>query len=162
MVCREGALQGMEPVALGEPFHSTDRTSGRLNGKHQAGADRLAVNDDRAGAAHAVLAADVRAGLTAILADGVGERAPRLDTDRIIASIDGGRNGGAGRHGGPFRAVRNAAGMRCGVAGSSPIDPPNGQSASLMALRMAAGAPIVPPSPSPLAPVSVAGLRVSR
>ena len=43
--------------------------------------------------------------------------------------------------------------MRCGVAGISSIDTPNGDSASLMALRIAAGAPMAPPSPRPLAPV---------
>ena len=47
----------------------------------------------------------------------------------------------------------SAALMRCGVAGISSIEMPNGESASLTALRIAAGAPIVPPSPRPLAPV---------
>src|SRR5262249_60473627 len=121
MVCREGALQGMEPVALGEPFHSTDRTSGRLNGKHQAGADRLAINDDRAGAAHAVLAADVRAGLTAILADGVRERAPRLDTDRIVACIDGERESDAVRSGGAWGAASRAGRIHCGDGGAATV-----------------------------------------
>ena len=51
----------------------------RLHRKHQAGAHRLAVDDDGAGAADAVLAADMGAGLPAILADGVDQRAPRLD-----------------------------------------------------------------------------------
>src|SRR5207249_4573285 len=59
-------------------------------------------------------------------------------------------------------AARNAARMRCGVAGISSIDTPKGTSASLMALITAAGAPIVPPSPSPLALVIEAGVSVSR
>ena len=52
--------------------------------------------------------------------------------------------------------------MRCGVAGISSIDTPNGLSASLMALITAAGAPIAPPSPRPLALVIEASVSVSR
>jgi hypothetical protein len=59
-------------------------------------------------------------------------------------------------------AARKAARMRCGVAGNSSIETPNGASASLMALRMAAGAPMAPPSPRPLALVTEASVRVSR
>src|ERR1700733_12977122 len=50
--------------------------------------------------------------------------------------------------------ARSAALIRCGVAGISSIATPNGDSASLTALMIAAGAPIVPPSPRPLAPVT--------
>src|SRR5258708_36023230 len=50
-------------------------------------------------------------------------------------------------------AARNTARIRCGVAGSSSIETPKGASATLTALRIAAGAPIAPPSPKPLAPV---------
>ena len=60
-------------------------------------------------------------------------------------------------------SARSAARMRCGVAGISSIDTPNGESASLMALITAAGAPMAPPSPSPLALEMVAarqGLEV--
>src|SRR5258708_22969681 len=55
---------------------------------------------------------------------------------------------GGGNH---APALRRAARIRCGVAGSSSIEMPKGASASLMALRIAAGAPIVPPSPRPFA-----------
>jgi hypothetical protein len=41
--------------------------------------------------------------------------------------------------------------MRCGVAGISLISTPKDDSASLMALITAAGAPMPPPSPRPLA-----------
>src|SRR6185437_6977358 len=50
-----------------------------------------------------------------------------------------------------FSALRKAARMRWGVAGISLISTPNGESASLIALTTAAGAPIVPPSPRPFA-----------
>src|ERR1700730_14888345 len=59
-------------------------------------------------------------------------------------------------------AARKAARMRCGVAGIASIEMLNGTSASLMALRMAAGAPIAPPSPRPFAFVTEASVRVSR
>src|SRR5262249_13444698 len=59
-------------------------------------------------------------------------------------------------------AARSAARMRCGVAGNSSIETPNGASASLMALTTAAGAPIAPPSPSPLALVTEACVGVAK
>src|SRR5215467_3028538 len=59
-------------------------------------------------------------------------------------------------------AARSAAWMRCGVAGNSSIETPNGDSASLIALRTAAGAPIAPPSPNPFALVTDAPVGVSR
>ena len=52
--------------------------------------------------------------------------------------------------------------MRCGVAGISSIETPKGESASFTALRIAAGAPIAPPSPRPLAPVTEPAAGVSR
>ena len=52
--------------------------------------------------------------------------------------------------------------MRCGVAGNSSIETPNGASASLMALTTAAGAPIAPPSPRPFALVIEACVQVSQ
>ena len=57
--------------------------------------------------------------------------------------------------------ARNAARMRCGVAGISSISTPNGDSASLMALITAAGGPMAPPSPRPLARVFDCVLGVS-
>src|SRR5229473_381251 len=67
----------------------------------------------------------------------------------------------AGDHAAP--TPRKAARIRCGVAGSSSIETPKGASASLMALRIAAGAPIAPPSPRPFALViEHASDRVSR
>ena len=56
---------GCSVVAVGQPFDGADRLALRLHREHQAGAHRLAVDDHRAGAADAVLAADVRAGQAA-------------------------------------------------------------------------------------------------
>ena len=79
VVIHEGLLHRMQLVAVGEALDGADLLAVGLHGEHQAGAHRLAVDDHRAGAADAVLAADMGAGLAAILADGVGQRAPRLD-----------------------------------------------------------------------------------
>ena len=50
-----------------------------LHREHQAGAHRLAVEEDRAGAADAVLAADVRAGQAELVAQEVAQQQARLD-----------------------------------------------------------------------------------
>ena len=63
-----------------------------LDREHQAGADRLAVEDHRAGAADAVLAADMGAGLAAVVADGIDQRLARLDADVVRAAVDGERD----------------------------------------------------------------------
>ena len=73
---------GCRSSPVRQTFDGADRAALGLHRKHQAGAHRLAVDNDGAGAADAVLAADMRAGLPAILADRVGQRAARLDRDR--------------------------------------------------------------------------------
>jgi hypothetical protein len=59
-------------------------------------------------------------------------------------------------------ASRSNCEIRCGVIGISKIPMSNGANASETALSTAAGAPIVPPSPTPLAPVTLALVSVSR
>src|SRR5262249_29184626 len=66
VMVHEGALEGMQLVALGQSLHGADRFPVGLHGEHQARADRLALDEYRAGAAHAVLAPDMGAGLPAI------------------------------------------------------------------------------------------------
>src|SRR6266566_1532353 len=136
VVLHERALQWMQRLAVGETLHG-------------------------AGAAHPMLASDMRAGLTAIVADRVDQSTPRLDANDVPYSIDQQRDLHLFGHG-FASAARSAARMRCGVAGISSIEIWNGESASLIALMIAAGAPIAPPSPSPLAPVMVSLLSVSR
>ena len=79
----EGALQRIELVAVRQALDGADLFAVRLYREHQARAHRLAVDEHRAGAADAVLAADMRAGLTAILANRVGQRAARLDANGV-------------------------------------------------------------------------------
>jgi hypothetical protein len=59
-----------------------------LHGVHQAGTHRLAVEQDRAGPAHAVLAADVRAGQTQLVAQPVHQRQAGLHLRRARNAID--------------------------------------------------------------------------
>ncbi len=151
----------MQRLAVGETLDGADFPAVGLNGEHQARSHRLAVDEHGAGAAHPVLAADMRAGLTAIVADRVDQSTPRLDANDVPYSIDQQRDLHLFGHG-FASAARSAARMRCGVAGISSIEIWNGESASLIALMIAAGAPIAPPSPSPLAPVMVSLLSVSR
>src|SRR5712692_5848215 len=59
------------PRAVRQTLDCRDVVSIRLDGEHQAGAYRLAVQQHRTGAAHAVLAPDVRAGESALVAHAV-------------------------------------------------------------------------------------------
>ena len=88
MIFHEGALQRIEFVAVGKAFDGADLLALRLHREHQTGAHRIAVHQHRAGTADAVLAADMRAGLTAILADGIGQRAARLDAHGVRPAVD--------------------------------------------------------------------------
>ena len=64
---RRDALDGEQLVAVG------------LHREHQAGARRAAVEQDGAGAADAVLAAEMRAGEPELVAHEIGERHAHLD-----------------------------------------------------------------------------------
>jgi len=59
-----------------------------LHGEHQAGANRLAIEQDRAGAADAVLAADMRAGQSEIVAKKIAEQQARFDVPRVTDAVD--------------------------------------------------------------------------
>src|SRR4029079_17714554 len=150
----------MQSVALRQTLHGSDFFPLGLHGKHQAGTHRFAVHDHGAGPADTVLAADMGTRLPAVLADRISESAPRFDFDRIAAAVNIKCDRGFLAHG-AFSALRMAARMRCRAAGISSISTPNGDSASLTALMTAAGAPMVPPSPSPLALVIEFVLGVS-
>src|SRR3954469_225211 len=74
-------------ILVGEALDRADARPAGLDGKRQAGADRLAVELDRARAAGALLAADLGPGQPA-LADEVGERGPRLDVAGVRHAVD--------------------------------------------------------------------------
>src|SRR5439155_20957359 len=86
----EGGLQRVELVGGGrEAFDGRQLSAVRLHREHQAGAHRLAVEQHGAGAAHAVLAADVGAGEPQVLAQEVAQEEPRLDVAPVLDPVDG-------------------------------------------------------------------------
>src|SRR6266702_4699360 len=87
----ERGLKRMQCVAraVSEALHGLDLVAARLDGEHEAGADRLAVQQDGAGAAHPVLASDVRSGEAQLVAQEVGEEQPRLHRALVAHAIDG-------------------------------------------------------------------------
>ena len=93
-----------------EPFDGPNFFSVGLHCEYQAGAHRLAVHDHGAGAADAVLAADMGAGLSAILADCIGQRAPWLYGNRVVAAINDERDVGFAVHLGFWSAHPRASG----------------------------------------------------
>ena len=72
-----------EPSGLVEPFDRGDLVPDRGDREHQAGAHRAAVDQDRAGAADAVLAADVGAGQPEVVAQRVGQQPARRHPDVV-------------------------------------------------------------------------------
>src|SRR5204862_2405445 len=86
----EGLLQRMELLRSGRlPFDGGEGMAVRLHGEHDARAHRLAVEEHRAGAAHAVLAADVSAGQVQLVAQEVREQQAGLDLALVGAAVDG-------------------------------------------------------------------------
>src|SRR5690242_13180076 len=154
----ERLLQVRQLLPAGQPFHRADLGLVGLYPEDQAGADRLAVHEHRAGAADAVLAAEVGAGVAEVVPEHVGQRPAALDGQLVLPAVH--------RQGDRMRA-HVATSLRAALTSdgstgmwSNLIAVPD--SASLTALRTAAGAPIVPPSPMPLAPVSLNREGVSR
>jgi hypothetical protein len=88
MMAHERLLHRMQLFAVGEPLDGPDRTAVGLDGKHETGPDGLAIDEDGAGPAHPMLAADMRPGLPAIVADDVTECASRFDRNRMIHAVD--------------------------------------------------------------------------
>jgi hypothetical protein len=84
----ERALQRRQIGSRGEAFDRADRKVLRLHREHQASANGFTIDENRAGAADAVLATHKRAGQAAIVADHVEQRAPGLDAQPIFASVD--------------------------------------------------------------------------
>ena len=67
------AAQRLDDRVAGEALDGRDLALVAGDGEHQARARRLAVDEDRAGAAHAVLAAEMSAGQIAPLAQKIGQ-----------------------------------------------------------------------------------------
>ena len=78
----------MYAASVRQALHRADVAAVRLHCEHQARADRLAVDDDRAGPADAVPAADMRPRQAAFVADDVHQHAPGLGSDEMRAPVD--------------------------------------------------------------------------
>ena len=85
----EGLLQRMEIAVRRQPFDRLDRRAVSLNREQQSGPDRCAVEANGAGSAHAVLAADVRAGQSQCVTEEVRQQQPRLDELAVAPTVDG-------------------------------------------------------------------------
>src|SRR5262245_30513543 len=79
VVVPERLLERMQALAVGEPLDRRQLGAVHLDGEQQAAPHGLAAEQDRAGSADAVLAADVGAREIEAVAQEVREARPRLD-----------------------------------------------------------------------------------
>ena len=84
----KASWSGVSRPSAARPSIVDDGLAGGLVREHQAGADRLAVEKDRAGPAGAPAADDLRAGQPDAVAQGVDERDARLDADPVHRAVD--------------------------------------------------------------------------
>ena len=75
----EGGLQIVDRAAIGQPFDGLDRSPVGLHGERQTAPHDLAVDANRAGAANAMLAADMRAGQSELVAQKIRQMRAWLD-----------------------------------------------------------------------------------
>src|SRR6478752_2771787 len=80
-------VEGLLQAAVLEPFDGLDVAAFGLDRQQQAGADRLAIDLDRARAADALLTADLGAG-DAEVADEVAQERAGLDRFLVLHAID--------------------------------------------------------------------------
>src|SRR6266545_284667 len=84
----EGLLERMQRLAgRRDSLDRADLVAVGLDRQHEAGADRLAVDEHCAGAAHAVLAADVGAGEIQVLTQEVRERRAHVHAAVVLLSV---------------------------------------------------------------------------
>src|ERR1700716_4174020 len=94
VVVAEGLLQRVQlGIAHRDALDRGDLVAVGLHRQHQAGARRLAVEQDRAGAAYAVLAAKMRAGEPEIMPDKIRQGDADLDLLLVTLAVDGQRDG---------------------------------------------------------------------
>jgi hypothetical protein len=75
-------------VAAGQAFDGGDFMFVSLHRQHQAGSDRAAVKQHRTGSADAVLAAEMRAGQTQLVAQKISERGAHVDRFSKLLPVD--------------------------------------------------------------------------
>ena len=84
----ERLLQRRQLVAVGEALDGLDRRAVGLDGEQHAALHELAVDDHRAGAAVAGVAADVAAGQVEVVAQEVDQQPARLDLALVGRAVD--------------------------------------------------------------------------
>src|SRR5262249_11933771 len=87
MLAREGLAQRRHDGVAIEAFDGADRGAIATAGMDDAGARRRAVDLDRAGAAHALLAAKVRSGQHQLAAQELGELLARFGHQRPLFAV---------------------------------------------------------------------------
>src|SRR5262245_32037612 len=78
----------MQLVAIGEAFDCADALALCLDREHQAGSDRLIIEDHGTCPAHAVLTPDVRPGQSTFVTDDIDKCPSRLDPNSIVTAVD--------------------------------------------------------------------------
>ena len=84
----ERGLQRIEGLAPAHSLDGGDLRAGRLDREEEARADRQAVEPDRAGSADPVLAADMGARETEVVAEHVRQEPARLDATGEALAVD--------------------------------------------------------------------------
>ena len=92
VVVHEGLLQRMQRATLAQALDRDDVRAIARYGERQAAVDSLAVDQDRAGAALAMVAAFLGAGQVLLLAKQIEQRRPGLDGEAETLTVDGQRN----------------------------------------------------------------------
>src|SRR5437762_4916569 len=92
MLVPEGLLDRVQLTIFGHALNRRQALALGLDRKHRAALDGFAVDQDRAGAALARVAADVSAGEPQVVAEVVHEQQARLDLMLVPAAVDGCRD----------------------------------------------------------------------
>ncbi|MGY4238362.1 hypothetical protein ACVIIW_007309 [Bradyrhizobium sp. USDA 4449] len=88
VVGREGALQRMQSLLIGrETFHRLYQFTVRLDCKHKARPDTLAIHQNGTRAAYAMFAPNVGSSQSELMPKEIGECEPRLDVSRMSYAI---------------------------------------------------------------------------
>src|SRR5262249_37711867 len=94
VIVAKGFLQRMQLVGAGrDALDGENLVAVSLHGQHEAGARREAVEQDRAGAAYAVLAAEMRSGEAEMVADEIRQGEADLHLLLVAGAVDSHRDG---------------------------------------------------------------------
>jgi hypothetical protein len=83
----ERGLQWREVAVVRQAFNGYDFRAVHLRREHQACAHGVAIDQDRAGATHAMLASHMRARQAQVMTQAIGKREPGLNLDRDLLAI---------------------------------------------------------------------------